>query len=214
MRLRSPGGTKVVGALALLVVAALGWLLVVGPKTAALTEVRTQTVDAVAQTEGLRQQLVVLREQQEQLPRIRSASAGLTTKFPATADQPGLFEAVSAAVSDAGIPVKNLTALTPSPPVIGSGDETAGVPLPTEGAVATLATQSVTVSVNSTYDQTRMLLANLEQMPRAYLVTSLTVTAAEGAGFSTTIIGDMFVMPVAEDRGLDALAPVSDSTSG
>lgn len=202
------------GALALLLVAALGWLLLVGPRTAALTEVRTQTVDAVAQTEGLRQRLVVLREQQEQLPRLRSASAGLSTKFPATADQPGLFEAVSAAVSDAGIPAKNLTALTPSPPVVGSGDETAGVPLSTEGAAGNLATQTVTVSIESTYDETRILLANLEQMPRAYLVTSLTVTAAEGAGFTTTIVGDMFVMPVAEDRGLDTLAPVSDSTSG
>lgn len=210
--LRSPGGTKVVGAVALLVVAALGWLLVVGPQTAALTDVRTQTVDAVAQTEGLRQQLAVLKDQQEQLPRIRSASADLSTKFPATADQPGLFEAVSAAVSDAGIPAKNLTALTPSPPVVGSGDETAGVPLQTEGAVGDLATQTVTVSVDSTYDQTRILLANLEQMPRAYLVTSLTVTAVEGAEFSTTITGDMFVMPAAEDRGLDTLVSASDST--
>lgn len=212
MKLRSPAGTKVVGALALLAVAALGWLLVVGPQTAALTEVRTQTTDAVAQTETLRQQLAVLKAQQEQLPQLRSASAALTEKFPATADQPGLFEAVTTAVSDAGIPAENLTALTPTPPVVGSGDETAGVALPTEGAVDTLATQTVTVSVESTYDQTRMLLANLEQMPRAYLVSSLTVTAVEGAGFSTTITGDMFVMPVADDPGVDTLAPVSDST--
>ena len=211
MKLRSPGGTKVAGALALLMVVTLGWLLVVGPQTAALTEVRTQTADAVAKTEQLQQQLALLKKQQERLPHIRSASAALSAKFPATADQPGLFEAVSAAVSDAGIPAENLTALTPTPPVIGSGDETAGVPLPTEGAVGTLATQTVTVSVDSTYDQARMLLANLEQMPRAYLVTSLTVTAVEGAEFSTTITGDMFVMPVAEDPDVDASAPGNDS---
>ena len=214
MKLRSPAGTKVVGALALLVVAALGWLFVVGPQTAALAEVRTQTADAVAQTEGLHQRLGVLNTQVEQLPQIRSASDGLTDKFPATADQPGLFEAVSTAAADAGIPAKNLTALSPSPPVIGSGEETAGEAPPPEDAVGTLATQTVTVSVESTYDQTRLLLANLEQMPRAYLVTSLTVTAAEGAEFSTTITGDMFVMPVAKDRDLEALATVSDSTSG
>jgi len=213
MNLRSPGGTKVVGALALVAVAALGWLMVVGPQTAALAEVRTQTADAVAQTEVLRQQLAVLKKQQEQLPHIRSASAALSNKFPATADQPGLFEAVSAAASDAGIPAENLTALTPTPPVIGSVDEAAGVALPTEGAVGTLATQTVTVSVNSTYDQARTLLANLEQMPRAYLVTSLELTAVEGAGFSTTITGEMFVMPVAEDPDVDTLAPVSASTS-
>jgi hypothetical protein len=213
MKLRSPGGTKAVGALALMVVAALGWLLVVGPQASALTEVRTQTADALAQTEGLRQQLAVLKTKREQLPHFRRASAALTDRFPATADQPGLFAAVSGAVSDAGIPAENLTALSPTPPVIGSGDETAGLALSNEGAEGTLATQTVTVSVDSTYDQTRKLLGNLEQMPRAYLVTSLTVTAVEDAGFSTTITGDMFVMPVAEDPDVDRLPPARDSTS-
>jgi hypothetical protein len=70
------------------------------------------------------------------------------------------------------------------------------------------------VSVESTYDEARRLLANLETMPRAYLVTSLTVTAGEAVGqFSTTIIGDMFVMPIAAVDDELSMAAVADSSN-
>lgn len=210
MKLRSPGGTKIIGVLALVIVAALGWLFVVGPQTSALTDVRTQTTDAQAQTQALQQQLALLQAQQEQLPQTRTTSQALATKFPETADQPGLFEAVAEAVSDAGIPAEDLTALTPTPPVIGGVDPAAGVALPTEGAVGGLATQTVTVSVEATYDQTQQLMANLEQMPRAYLITSLTLTADTETGrFSTTIAGEMFVMPLPQEQGAEVTEPAS-----
>lgn len=222
MKLKTPLATKILGALALVVVAGLGWLFVLGPQTAALTDVRTQTTAARDQSAALSLQLTTLKKQQEQLPQTRAASAALTAKFPATADQPGLFEAVTKAVSDAGIPSENLTALTPTPPVVGTGDETAAVPLPTvSDPAANLATQTVTVSVEGTYDQTRRLLANLEQMSRAYLVTSLTVTAGAADAtldpgavtdqFATTITGQMYVMPLAEDLDPE---PAEDTSDG
>jgi hypothetical protein len=214
MNVRSPAGTKILGALALVMVAALGWLLVLGPAIGELDEVRTQMSEARNQKDVLNHQLTLLREQQRTLPQTSAASAALTVKFPATADQPGLFESVSEAVADAGIPAESLTALTPTPPVVGTGDEAAGVVLPAEEAPGNLATQTVTVSVESTYDEARQLLANLESMPRAYLVTSLTVTADEAAGqFSTTITGDMFVMPLAAVPDVPATAPVADGSN-
>jgi hypothetical protein len=214
MNLRSPAGTTFLGALALVVVAALGWLFVLGPAFGELDAVHTQTSDARAQQDVLNQQLTLLREQQQTLPKIRADSAALTVRFPGTADQPGLFESVAKAVADAGIPAEKLTALTPTPPVVGTGDEAAGVVLPVEEASGNLATQTVTVSVESTYDEARRLLANLETMPRAYLVTSLTVTEGEAAGqFSTTIIGNMFVMPMAGADDDLSMAPVADSSN-
>jgi hypothetical protein len=223
MNLRSPGGTKILGALALLVVAAIGWVLALGPQTSAITDVRTQTADATSQNDVLRQQLAVLRTQEEQLPRSRAAARDLSESFPATADQPGLFQAVAEAVSDAGIDADKLTALTPTPPVVGGVDPAAGVALPTETPTTGLATQLVTVTVEATYGQTSQLLANLEQMPRAYLITAISVASAaeiesgtggtggagDGVQFSTTITGDMFVMPMVQE--IDAEADESPS---
>jgi hypothetical protein len=61
------------------------------------------------------------------------------------------------------------------------------------------------VSVTGTYDETERLLQNLEHMPRAYLMTSVSL-AGGGDGtttgeFTTTITGEMFVMPPIPDPG-------------
>jgi hypothetical protein len=48
MNLRSPAGTTFLGALALVMLAALGWLFVLGPAIGELDEVHTQTAEARA----------------------------------------------------------------------------------------------------------------------------------------------------------------------
>ena len=79
---------------------------------------------------------------------------------------------------------------------------TADPPAPGSGS---LASQPCSVSVTGTYDQTQQLFRNLEHMPRAYLITSVAL-AGGGDGttadtFTTTIAGEMFVMPPVADPG-------------
>jgi hypothetical protein len=208
MNLRTPSGTKIIGGLALALIAALGWLFVVSPQNTALGEVRAQIDNTRDQNQVLRLQLVALQAQEKKVTQTAETADALASKFPPTADQPGLFQAVTAAASDAGIGAKDVTALTPTPPVIGGATAGAGVQLPGESTGSDLARQTVTLSVNGTYDQTRQLLANLETMERAYLISSVTVS---GGGtettFTTTITGDMFVMPPAQMRQEATNAP-------
>ena len=203
MNLRTPGGTKVVGSLALLLVAALGWLFVVGPETSALSEARLEVENISDQNDVLTLQLASLKRQQLELAPTRKAARKLAVKFPPTADQPGLFADVTAAAVDAGIGAQGVTTLTPTPPTIGGADPVTGaVGAAPPPAGANLARQTVTVSVTGGYDQTERLLENLEHMPRAYLVTSVTLGGGgEGGEYTTTITGDMFVMPPIEDPG-------------
>jgi Tfp pilus assembly protein PilO len=213
MDLGTPGATKIAGAVGLLAVAALGWVVAVGPETSALGTARQQVADIRDQNALLSTQLTALTRQQQDLPETRRTARRLAERFPATADQPGLFEAVTAAAVDAGIGPQGVTALTPSPPVIGDGtaaavpaDATGTAPAPAGG---NLARQTVTVSVTGTYDQTELLLENLEHMPRAYLVTSVALSGDPASGaFTTSITGDMFVMPPVQDPGR-ALAAAS-----
>lgn len=198
MNLGTPAATKVVGALALLLIAAAGWMFVIGPQNDALAEVREQTQTARDQNDLLTLQLATLRKQAGQLDTTRDTARALARKFPPTADQPGLFQQVTGAATAAGIRPRDVTALTPTPPTVGSADPAAGVQ--PESGPAQLARQTVTVSVTGGYTETQDLLENLEEMPRAYLVSAVTLSGdAEGGGFTTTITGDMFVMPPAED---------------
>lgn len=207
MNLSTPGAVKIVGALALLVVGGLGWTFVVGPETTALSDVRLEIESTRDQNDVLALQLITLKKQAQELGETREDALALAERFPPTADQPGLFEAVTAAAVDAGIGAKGVTTLAPSPPVIGGTDPAAGVQVEGPAGGAQLARQTVSVSVQGSYEQTQRLLENLEQMSRAYLVTSVTLGGGgETGSFTTTVTGDMFVMPPvpAPDEAVDA----------
>lgn len=207
MNLRTPRATLLIGAVLLSLLVAAGWFLAVGPQTAALSEVRTSIEETRSQNQLLEQQLATLREQAESIEQTEAAADGLARVFPGTADQPGLFEMVTDAAGSAGISPRDVTALSPTPPTVGAADAATGAtPVPAAGA-GELARQTVTLSVSASYAQTTDLLANLERMPRAYLVTSVSLGAGSEAGrFLTTVTGDMFVAPAIKSPGdVDAL---------
>jgi hypothetical protein len=199
MNLRTPMATKVLGALALLVIAGAGWMFVVGPATSQLSDVREQTQAARDQNDLLTLQLLKLEQQAAALDETRAEAEALAEKFPPTADQPGLFEQVNDAATSAGIGPKQVTALTPTPPVVGGADA-AGAVQATPQTGGGLAAQTVTVSLEGDFTATQRLLENLEELPRAYLVSSVTMSGgADNGGFTTTVTGTMFVMPPAPD---------------
>lgn len=196
MNLSTPGAVKIVGALSLLVVGGLGWTFVVGPETTTLSDVRMEIDNTRDQNDVLALQLITLEKQAEQLGETRRTAKALAERFPPTADQPGLFEMVTASAVDAGIGPKGVTTLAPTPPVIGGTDPAAGVQLDQPVGGAQLARQNVSVSIEGSYAQTQSLLENLEQMSRAYLLTTVTLGGGGDTGrYTTTVTGDMFVMP-------------------
>ncbi|GAA4380340.1 hypothetical protein [Nocardioides caricicola] len=219
MDLGTPTATKVVGAVSLLAVAALGWTLVVGPETSTLAERREQVDTTRAQNQVLATQLAALEQQAEKLGATRRIAAALAEQFPPTADQPGLFEAVTTAAVDAGIGADGVTTLSPTPPTIGAADDPAAAPAADPAAATTgtggqLARQTVTVSITGSYDQTQRLLENLEQMPRAFLVRTVSLAGDPTTGiYTTTVGGDMFVMPPVADPGRSLNLAASTVTS-
>lgn len=196
MDLGTPTATKIIGGLSLLVVAALGWIFVVGPETSTLSDRRESIESTRDQNVLLAAQLAQLEQQREQLGATRRTAAALAEKFPPTADQPGMFEEITAAAVEAGIGADGVTALVPTPPSIGAADPAAPADPAAAAGGGLLARQTVTVSITGTYDQTQRLLENLEHMERAYLVRTVAVTGDPETGtYTTTVGGDMFVMP-------------------
>ena len=195
MNLSTPGATKILGSLTLVAVVGAGWLLALGPKTDELAAVRLETTETHDRNLVLASELVKLQEQAGNLDETRAESAALGRIFPPTADQPGLFEQVTEAAAAAGISPKDVTALSPTPPSVDGTDASGAVTLEPEAGSDILARQELSLSINATYEQTRQLLANLERMPRAYRIGSVTLAiAGEPGAYTTTVIGDMFVM--------------------
>ena len=200
MNLRSVATTNILGGIALLAITAAGWLLVLSPQTSELSDVRTQIETTRGQNETLRQQLAKLEVQRKQLPATRETAHALAALFPPTADQPTLFKAVTAAATQAGIPADDVTELSAEAPVAGTSGGSDKAQLPGESTDSDLAGQTVKVTVQGDYDEILRLAENLEDLPRAYLVSSLTVGGGADAGtYTATITGQMFVMPAAPD---------------
>ena len=203
MDLNTPTASKVVGGLSLLAVAGLSWVLVLGPETSTLADTRLKIESARQQNQVLTQQLGQLQQQQTELQGDPASGPPPREEVPADRRPAGPLQGGHCAAVDAGIGPKGVTTLAPTPPVIGgaAGGVTADPPPPGSGE---LASQTVSVSVTGTYDQTQRLLKNLEHMPRAFLITSVALAGGGEAStdaFTTTIAGEMFVMPPVADPG-------------
>ncbi|WP_341924799.1 hypothetical protein [Nocardioides psychrotolerans] len=200
MNLRSATATQVLGSAALVLLLVAGWLLLLGPVTGQIGESREAVTDAQDRNVTLGRQLSALQEQAADLSDTRAVAEDLDRLFPPTADQPGLFTAVVGAARQAGYGPDDITTLSPSAPVpVLDGlpvDTTTVTEQQVDPATADLAVQVVTLSAEGTFDEARRLLRAIEQLDRAFLVRSVSLTGtSEDTGFTVTLSGATFVAP-------------------
>lgn len=228
MNLKTASATKLLGGLALLLVAALGWFLLVGPTVGRLGDVGERRTAAEDRSSSMSLQLSTLRRQAEDLPETRREADQIALALPPTADQPGFFKAVTDAASAAGIRAESITDITQgAPQLIGEEDDPAAaesdlvVPEAVRGAKVAL--QLVTVSVVAEYRQLTRLVRNLESMDRVLFMTSVDVNAdtsgeaeeARGNAFTLTLTGVAVIAePIPDPEADEPRAEGSDDTGG
>lgn len=219
----SPATTVLVGSLTLLLVAAAGWMLLLGPLTSRVAEQREAAVTAADRTFVLTTQLSKLRAKAEDLTATVAAEEQLRALLPPTADQPGFFEQVGAVAREAGYAPSEITTLSPTAPQLvappapppaepdpaaeadGSTDAAAEA-TPAPAPPAEYAAQTVSLSLTGSYDEARRLLAGLESLDRAFLLRSISIAGEAGSSTLTvTLSGSTFVAPplVAPDEASD-----------
>jgi Tfp pilus assembly protein PilO len=210
VNLRTASATALLGGLALLLVGALSWVLLLGPATAHVSEQREAAEAAADRSALLSLQLTRLQAKAADLGDTEEAEQRLASLFPPTADQPGFFEQVGKAAAAAGYSPADVTSLSPSAPtpLVPPVPETAPVE-PAEGtepgaeaataapaAAPDLAVQTVTMTMTGSYDEARRLLAGLEDLDRAYLLRSVSLSGEAGSSSLTlSISGVTYVAP-------------------
>jgi|GEM_PF-897559 len=216
--------TAVVGVVGLSAALALAWFAVLLPRGHEVSKVDAQVATVAAGNDSLRNQIAARHEQEAQLPQLRKLSQALDSRFPPTAEQAKLFRMITAAAASAGIAPQYLTNLNVDAPVDSSQGAGDTAHLPGVGAaIGQIASQRVSMDARGTPAQIRNFIANLERLPRAFEVTTVTLTkpapalgvpasggiaappAAPDANFQTaTITGQMFLMPPVSDPTADA----------
>lgn len=204
MNLNTVRATIALGVAALVAIVAAGWLLLIGPTAGDISDTRAEISDTEDRTSLLTLQLHSLESQADDLTITATAAERLAQIWPPTADQPGFFRAVNEAAVQSGFAPGDITALSPTAPILVGPDGLAIVEdaaATTDPAIevdtteAAYAIQTVTVSMEGTADEARAFLRRLERLPRAFLVQSVALTRGEDAAVTLEISGTTYVAP-------------------
>lgn len=184
-----------------------GYALVLSPKRTELANLRSQRVAAAQQIALLHGQLAQLDAMARRLPVQQQRLAAFATKFPPTVALPDLIRSLTADAQAAGAAV---TVLTPSAPTLpGAVAGGTGTPAPPAGGSGTPASYvevPLSVTVEGSYAQLTAFLGALEGMPRAVLVSAVsinraqsgTATASDGSPLlDVTLTASAFAAPTA-----------------
>lgn len=180
----------VLTAVAVLVVLAGGWMLLVSPQRSKAKDLNAQADSAQTQLAQLHAQLATLLAQKRNLPEQQRILAQIATKIPADPAEPTLIRQLQGAAHAAGV---DLSQLSPSTPTQVSATTSSAPTTGTAASTTTAATSSlplwqipVAITVSGSYFNVEMFEHSLEQLPRAMLVSSLSLAPGSGSAGSST----------------------------
>ncbi|WP_088289302.1 hypothetical protein [Kineosporia sp. A_224] len=219
----------------LLCVALLGlsWLLLVSPQRTEAAELRDQNASTQSQNDLLEVKIAQLRAQFAKLPENQAELASILAQMPPDAGMPRLVRDLDTMSESTGVTLSSVTpgpgqTLTTGTTVPGAA---AAAPAATAAATAAAGTTPVdgstvvaipvTIAVDGDYFQTVAFLKQLQtQMPRAFLVTAVQMSAgsaggadasATGGNVAVTITGKVFALP---GMSADVLTTGTGTTAG
>lgn len=180
-------------ALGTLAVLAGGWFLLVTPKANQASALRSDVDAQLQANRTLQRQIDSLTKQKKDLPKLQAELEKFATKIPNNPALPALVRSLSDAAEKWGV---ELVAVSPSAPVLAPAAAPATGTAGTVTAAAaapvglTLAHIPVTVGIKGTYSQISSFLAEVEGLPRAFLVTTVSVTPPPTSGSATAVDRD------------------------
>jgi Tfp pilus assembly protein PilO len=191
---------------------AVAWFAVLHPRGEMVGKVDGQAAAVAASNDSLRNQIAARQAEQAQLPQLEKISSALDTRFPPNSQQAKLFQMITAAAASAGIAPQYLTDLTVAAPVGASTGANTSAHLPGVGTtIGQVASQQISLTARGTAADIRKFIANLEQLPRAFEITTVnltrpvpaSVTPAAPTTGGTTTRTTVPVVPPAPDANFD-----------
>jgi type IV pilus assembly protein PilO len=148
----------------IVVLAILLFLLLVLPKSHQVSEAQSTLDDTRRQGQVLESRKQALEDAKAQAPQARKTIAEVDRRIPPVADEPGLILLLQNAAIDAGI---DLVSLSPANPAFD--------------AASNLSTIDVSVSATGTYFDVTEFMYQIETLPRAALVTNISLSPGSGS---------------------------------
>jgi Tfp pilus assembly protein PilO len=173
--------------IAVVVVIAGGWLLLVKPQGAKISAVKAQAATQQSANQVLLQEIAARMAQKDTLPAEQAQLQKLSVQVPTAPDEPGIIRQLQSSAAGAGV---NLVSITPAGATAVTATASTATTLPSTAPTAQLVELPLSMSVVGTYANVESYLQLLEKLPRAMLVTqfSLCPMVSGGSGGSCTAV--------------------------
>ena len=178
--MKQPKVIAILTTLAVLLVFAAGWLLVLSPKRAAIADLREQRAAAATRQAQARTQIQMLEEQAANLPAQQQRLRTFAKRMTKAAELPALVRTIDTTARSAGAA---FVTITPGAPAAPDSTAAGAAPAPTGGS-GYLAVP-LTVVAEGSYAQLVRFLTGLETLPRAVRVTGVAVARPDSSGSSS-----------------------------
>lgn len=197
MDLHSVRFARLVAVVALIALAAIAGLFVLMPRFGEVEALRTQTSEAADENLRLRAQERELLTLADEAPQRAAEAQELFAAMPRTADLPEVLTQITGAATAAGIKPGDISVLNTSIPVAVTTEQATAAEAATSLGV-NLATIRLDLSVTGNRASLLRFLQNLQNLDRAMLIQSSTITSTSsttpGAPDSMAVSGTMFVL--------------------
>lgn len=164
-------------AVAVVVVLAGGWFLLVSPQKSKVSDLRAQADAQQQANTTLQSKIAQLQQQKKGLPEQQKQLAEFATKVPDNPALPLLIRQLSAAADGAGV---DLVSMAPSPPQPVTAATASAVTPAAAAAPAALEQIQLTLSVKGSYYNVTSYFRSLENLSRAMKVQGWTLAPVTG----------------------------------
>jgi Tfp pilus assembly protein PilO len=169
---------------AVLVVFAAGWFLLVKPQKAKATSLRSQAASQQQANQVLLSQIARLQAEEKSLPQQQAALRKFTTQVPDNAAEPTIIRQLTAAAAGAGV---DLVSMTPgvasavvSPAAAATTPDSTSLTAPsTAGQLVQL---PISIGITGTFPNVESYFQSLEKLPRALLVAGWSMCPVSSPG--------------------------------
>lgn len=199
--------------IAVILVIAGGWLLLVKPQGSKISAVKSQAATQSQANSVLMQEIASRLAQKRSLPAEQAQLQKLSVQVPTAPDEPGVIRALQSSATGAGV---NLISITPAAATTVTASASTSTSLSSSAPSGNLVELPLTMTVMGSYANVESYLQLLEGLPRALLVTqfSLCPMVSGGSGCpSVTIPANITPQPNALGLTLSADVFFSPTTA-
>ena len=174
---------SIVTVVAVIVVHAAGWFLLVKPQNSKASDLHSKTTQQQQENAVLQSQIAQLQSKEKTLPRQQAALRKFSTQVPDNAAEPTVIRQLSAAANGAGVDLVSLTPGTPAAVTTATSTSTTDTTAAGTTAGSTSLTPSTTaggqlmqlpisIGITGTFPNVESFFQSLETLPRALMVAS------------------------------------------